>query len=250
VIDPDVLVRRRDSLAEMVRPASDPGRRLQGSDESSTDCAAGAADTGGSAPNISIIEGDALDLIQTFADSIDLLVTDPPYAFGGSGGEHALSATVAIVLREAARKMAPGSWAVVFAASSWRSTAYMIEAVRGILEPVRVGTWVKPESRTKVATAGWKWASVNAIALRKGKARDTAACDLLDHICAAPIKNGRRAELPPQVADWAVEPFAIPGGVFLDPFAGSGALPEAAVRAGMRAYGFERSVDPRLRLAA
>jgi DNA modification methylase len=144
--------------------------------------------------------------------------------------------------------MAPGSWAVIFAASSWRSTAYMVEAVRGILEPVRIGTWTKPESKTKVSTSGWKWASVNAIALRKGKARETAASDLLDHICAAPIRNGRRAELPPVVADWAVAPFAVPGGVALDPFAGSGALPMAAERAGMRAHGFEKNPDPRLKL--
>lgn len=198
---------------------------------------------------MSLIEGDALDLVLSFGEPIDLLVTDPPYAFGGSGGEHALSATVAIVLREAARKMAPGSWAVIFAASSWRSTAYMVEAVRGVLDPVRIGTWVKPESRTKVATPGWRWASVNAIALRKGKARDTAASMLLDHVCAAPVHNGRRAELPPEVASWAVDPFAVPSGIFLDPFAGSGALPLAAERAGMRAYGFERAPEPALRLA-
>jgi DNA modification methylase len=194
--------------------------------------------------------GDALELVQDFGEPIDLLITDPPYAFGGSGGEHALSATVAVVLREAARKMVPGSWAVIFAASSWRSTAYMVEAVRGVLEPVRIGTWTKPESRTKVTTNGWRWASVNAIALRKGKSRDLDASNLLDHICAAPIRNGRRAELPPEVASWAVEPFAVPGGVMLDPFAGSGALPRAAERAGMRAFGFERDPDLRLRLAA
>jgi hypothetical protein len=191
---------------------------------------------------VSIIEGDALELVQGFGRPIDLLVTDPPYAFGGSGGEHALSATVAVVLREAATRLARGSWAVVFAASSWRSTAYMVEALRGVVEPVRIGTWVKPEARTKVATPGWEWASVNVIAFRKGKSRDLGECTRLDHIEAAPVRNGRRAELPQEVARWAVEPFAVPGGVFLDPFAGSGALPEAAAAAGMEAFGFEKAV--------
>lgn len=191
---------------------------------------------------MNLIEGDALDLIAGFDKQIDLMVTDPPYAFGGSGGEHALSATVAVVLREAALKMRTGSWAVVFAASSWRSTAYMVEAVRGVLEPVRTGTWIKPESRTKVQTAGWRWASVNAIAFRKGRTRDDIGdCVLLDHICAAPVMHKRRAQLPPEVADWAVAPFVIPGGVFLDPFAGSGALPDAAARLGMDSYGFEKN---------
>lgn len=117
----------------------------------------------------------------------------------------------------------------------------MVEAMRGVLDPVRIGTWVKPESRTKVTTVGWRWASVNAIAFRKGRTRDDlSASELLDHITAEPVKNGRRAELPPEVATWAVSPFAIPGGVFLDPFAGSGAIPAAADELGMNAHGFER----------
>src|SRR4051812_15850840 len=78
-------------------------------------------------PIATTIAGDALDLIQSFnpAMPLDLLVTDPPYAFGGSGDEHALSATVAVVLREAAQRLRRGSWAVIFSAASWRSTAYM-----------------------------------------------------------------------------------------------------------------------------
>ena len=53
--------------------------------------------------------------------------------------------------------------------------------------------------------------------------------------------NGRRAELPPDVARWAVTPFAVPGGTMLDPFAGSTVLCEAADNAGMRAVGFDLS---------
>lgn len=41
----------------------------------------------------------------------------------------------------------------------------------------------------------------------------------------------------------AVSPFAVSGGVFLDPFSGSGALPVAAARLGMDAYGIERNRD-------
>lgn len=78
-----------------------------------------------SAPEI--IYGDALDLVLGFDREIDLLVSDPPYAFGGAGAEHELSATVAVVLREAAVRLRRGSWAVIFAASSWRSTAYMVD---------------------------------------------------------------------------------------------------------------------------
>lgn len=185
--------------------------------------------------------GDSLELILAETAKPDLIVTDPPYAFGGSGGEHALSATVAVVLREAAERLARGRWMLVMCASSWRSTAYMVEAVRGVVEPVRVATWCKPAARTKVETTGWKWASVHVVAFRKGKAIDDCLATDLDHITALPVINGRRAELPPEVAMWMVRPFSLEGGVMLDPFAGSGALLRAAEQCGMTAIGYERN---------
>lgn len=186
-----------------------------------------------------LIKGDSLDLIRAERGPIDLIVTDPPYAFGGDGDEHAISATVAVVLRESARRLAKGRWMVVFCASSWRSTSYMVEAVRGVVQPVRIGHWLKPASRTKTRTPGWQWASVHAIAFRKGKASGDPG-EMLDHITAPVVTRGRRAELPPSVADWAVKSFAVPGGRFVDPFAGSGALVLAAERCGMMAIGYEQ----------
>lgn len=137
-------------------------------------------------------QGDALDLISAMTERPDLIVTDPPYAFGGSGDEHAISATVAVVLREAAARLARGRWMLVMCAASWRSTAYMVEAVRGVVEPVRIATWCKPQARTKTRTAGWLWSSVNVIAFRKGRAEETAPAEILDHITAPP-RNGRAA---------------------------------------------------------
>lgn len=188
-----------------------------------------------------LTKGDSLDLILAETVTPDLVVTDPPYAFGGSGSEHAISATVAVVLREAAQRLAKGRWMLVMCASSWRSTAYMVEAVRGLVEPVRIATWCKPAARTKVETTGWKWASVNVIAFRKDKALDDYAASDLDHITAPPVINGRRAELPPEVALWMVKPFAVAGGVLLDPFAGSGAILKAGETCGMTAIGYEKN---------
>lgn len=191
-----------------------------------------------------IRRGHALDLIEDIEKkSLDLLATDPPYAFGGSGGEHALSATVATVLREGAYRLKPGGWAVVFCASSWRSTYYMVEAVRGLLEPVRIGTWAKPVVQTKVRTPGWAWATVNVLVMRRPggdrglyKAPDEAVPDF---IVEPVVRKGRRAQLPESVARWAVQPYTLPGGAMLDPFAGSGVLVQAAAEAGMIATGFE-----------
>lgn len=186
-----------------------------------------------------ILRGHALDLIEQLTDAPDLIATDPPYAFGGTGAEHAISATVATVLRESARRLKKGRWMLVMCAASWRSTAYMVESVRGIVEPVRIGTWCKPAARTKVQTTGWAWASVNVIAFKKGKAIDLESEPILDHITAPPIIRGRRAELPPEVARWMVAPYAVPSGLMFDPFAGSGALLHAAETAGMRTLGYD-----------
>ena len=187
-----------------------------------------------------ILQGDSLDLIMAQTEAPDLIVTDPPYAFGGAGDEHELSATVAVVLREAAIRLRKGKWMLVMCASSWRSTSYMVDALRGVVNPVRIATWCKPAARTKAQTVGWKWASVNIVAFRKGKAENLPSCSDLDHITAAPVVNGRRAELPQEVAEWMVRPFAQAGELLLDPFAGSGAILRAAETYGMRAIGYER----------
>ncbi len=78
-------------------------------------------------------------------------------------------------------------------------------------------------------TPGWEWASVSAVAMRKGpkNRNELTPAKILDHIESDIVFRGRRAELPEAVASWAVAPFAIKAGVFLDPFAGSGAIPIA-----------------------
>ena len=191
-----------------------------------------------------IHHGYALDMLDLLTEPIDLLVTDPPYAMGGEGAEHALSATVATTLRELGHRVRKGGWAIVYAASSWRSTYYMVESLRGVLEPVRIGTWCKPVSRSKVRTPGWAWASVNVIAFKRPGRGDTLGqpSPALDFIVCPPVTVGRRAQLPGEVADWSVEPFSTFGGLAVDPFAGSGALLESACTFGMRAVGFD--ADP------
>lgn len=185
-----------------------------------------------------IRRGHSTDLIELLEQAPDLIVTDPPYAFGGEQQETELSAAVAVVLRESAKKLKRNSFMIVLTASSWRSINYMVEAVRGIAHPVRLGTWVKPNSRSKVTTSGWKWGSVTAILFKKGKPKaDTS--ESLDWIESPIVLNGRSMQLPEAVAEWAVKPFAIPGGLLLDPFAGSGALLRAGEKFGMNALGFE-----------
>jgi DNA modification methylase len=191
----------------------------------------------------SLIEGDALQILSSsyWPRQFDLVVTDPPYALTARDRAHELTASVAVVLRESARLLKPNAWMLVMCAASWRSTTYMVEALRGVLTPVRIGTWCKPAARTRTRTAGWAWASVNVIVFRSGAsaAADAKPSAAPDHITAPPLTNGRRAQLPPAVADWLVKPYAVADGVLLDPFAGSGEILRAAERAGMDAVGIE-----------
>lgn len=189
---------------------------------------------------MTLIRGHATDLI-TDVGKLDLVVTDPPYAFTGSGPEHEMTATVAVVLRECAQRLTRGSWMIVFCASSWRSVNYTVEAVRGVLDPIRIGVWVKPNPRSRVVIPGWKWGTVAVVAFRKGpkNREELKPREIKDYIEAPALIEGRRAQLPEIVCDWAVEPFAIPGGQFLDPFAGSGSLVRSAIKFGMEARGFE-----------
>jgi len=194
-----------------------------------------------------IRQGHATDLLTGWmGEPPSLIATDPPYALGGEGAEHAISATVAVALREAARLLLPGGWMVVFAASSWRSVYYMVEATRGLLTPKRVATWAKPAASTKARTAGWAWASVLVLALQRpgDKVPDRPPTNTPDHILCPPERHGRRAQLPYEVAAWAVAPYAVPGAVMLDPFAGSGMLCQAAEAAGMTAVGLELAPAP------
>lgn len=195
-----------------------------------------------------VIQGHAVDAVRHLRDAnerFDLLATDPPYAFGGDGKEHELTAVVGIALREAAQLVRTGGWVLVMCAASHRSEQYMRDALRGIAQPVRRGTWVKPQSRTKVKTAGWQWASVSVLAFRRGKSSLSSPAEVLDWIEHPPQAKARRAAIPTAVADWMVAPFVTDGGAMLDCFSGSGALPLAAERAGMVATGID--IEPQQR---
>jgi hypothetical protein len=196
------------------------------------------------ATNIDIRHGDALDLLLEENGKFALIATDPPYTMGGTGDEHRVTATVAVVLRECAQRVMPGGHLIVMCASSWRSISYMVESVRNVIDPVRVGTWCKPQSKTKVKTAGWSWASASVIVFRKGSAITNARCATLDHVLCEPTQKQRRAQLPADVARWMVEPYVVEGERMLDPFAGSGAIVQAATELGMRAHGYEKNPLP------
>lgn len=83
-------------------------------------------------------------------------------------------------------------------------------------------------------------AHCNELALGRGYSHKTPDY-LVAYLCQEchDFVDGRRAELPAAVARWMVRPYAVHGGLCLDPFAGSGKILQAAEEIGMRAIGYE-----------
>lgn len=180
-----------------------------------------------------IHHGNAAELVSAVGP-FDLVVTDPPYAMGGVDGEWRLTAEVAIALRDAAKVIRKADGAmVVLAASSGRSIEFMSSAVGLPLK--RVLTWHRPDARS-AARSGWRFDTVLALVFGKVPPEGGASSFMS---AASPKPSGHKAEIPDEVADWLLAPFAGPR-ITLDPFCGSGSLLAAAQRQGHRTIGIDR----------
>lgn len=180
-----------------------------------------------------VIHGNAAELVNRWLPPFDLVVTDPPYAMGGVDGEWRLTAEVAIALRDAAKivKRRDGAM-VVLAASSGRSVEFMSSAVGLPLK--RILTWHRPDART-AARSGWRFDTVLALVFGKVPPEGGSSSFISS---SSPKPSGHKAEIPDDVADWLLAPFAAPR-ITLDPFCGSGALLAAAQRRGHAVIGLD-----------
>lgn len=218
-----------------------------------------------------IRHGDSLRLLGELPDGIvDAVICDPPYSSGGAMRGDRMASTSAkyvgsnvaveredfegdtrdqrgflawasLWLAEAFRASKPG--AVVAAFIDWRMLPTLTDAIQAGGWVWRgVAVWNKTEGvrpmlgRFRAQAEYVVWGS-------RGPLADRPDVGVLPGVLTCSRPQGERehiAQKPLEVMQWLVR-FASPGGLVLDPFAGSGTTGVACLREGRRFLGFEVS---------
>jgi site-specific DNA-methyltransferase (adenine-specific) len=215
--------------------------------------------------------GDCLEIMATLdANSIDAIVTDPPYSSGGMfRGDRTQPVDVKYVqngaqscrkpfsgdtmdqrslyafslqwMTHARRLCKPGGVLVVF--TDWRQLPLFSDALQGAGWIWRnIGTWWKPGTRMQKGRFSSSaeyilYGSSGVPALGKHSRQNVFSHQSLrgkdkHHIC----------QKPTEVMQWVLG-VTPPGGTVLDPFMGSGSTGKAAILEGFRFIGIEREAE-------
>jgi site-specific DNA-methyltransferase (adenine-specific) len=199
-------------------------------------------------PNITIYHGDALDILRSLpSESIDTIITDPPYGTealaGGYGFSHqrilndkdlsALESTLPEILRV----LKPDAWVAIFCAAKQRQKVDALLIASG-LEPFGEIIWDK-----RNLGLGWsiRYAHETVLIYRKGT--PPRPPKPIPSVLRHPIVRGKGRVHPHQKPVALLEDLARwccpESGTVLDPFIGSGTTLEAAQRLGLEAIGIE-----------
>lgn len=217
--------------------------------------------------------GDSLHLLRALpSESVDAIITDPPYSSGGMTRGDRLAQPSAKYLDEASVGKFPEfygdnrdqrgflAWCSLWLADAWRVTR-----PSGVLA-MFVDWRMLPTVTDAVQAGGWVWRGIvpwHKPAARPQTGRFTQACEFvvwgskgplpLDRdvpclpglVTGMPVPTKEREHLtekPLQVMREIVR-IAAPGGLVLDPFAGSATTGAAALLEGRQFLGFELSEE-------
>lgn len=208
---------------------------------------------------ITLRQGDARELLRAIpSGSVNLIVTDPPYAFERGSGSGRFSEWFAEIsdaewpamFRELARVLASPGHCYVFADNRIRNVfdAAAREAGLGLGTPL---IWDKQSPGLAGIGAAWRPQYELVLWFSKGGALPVASSsgNVLRHARV----RGYPTEKPVAVLEQIIRRASAPGALVLDPFCGSGSVGRAARRLGRRALLIDvdtTTAERRLRVTA
>lgn len=182
---------------------------------------------------ITIYHGDCREILPTL-ESVEVVITDPPYSVGRAEGEFAATGNIAVSLHLASL-LAPTM--IVFGTSSGRGIEFLRSAIRE-LPHCRVLAWHRSYVNSPAA-GPWRWDLVLLHVFGRGAFGRPAVSSLIqtDGTQALAKEVGHKAPVPIMVMQHLYAPFS--PGLLLDPFMGSGSALLAARALGGQAIGIE-----------
>lgn len=203
---------------------------------------------------ITLYLGDCREVLPTLEPgSVDLVLTDPPYAdqtHDGArtgDGDEKLVTFAAIPfsdLREILGLCGTACRKWLVATMDWRHTSRFEAETPDNLRFVRFGVWVKPNGAPQFTgdRPGTGWEAVGILHGIEGKLSWNGGGHHAVWICDK--QNGQHpTQKPLKLVKEMVRQFSNSGDLILDPFAGSGTTLVAAKQMGRRAIGIEQSAD-------
>lgn len=214
---------------------------------------------------VDLYRGDGVEGCEALGEAapgcVDLFLSDPPYgmAWTGREGDKAIRAdgsrqgmrVVRSVLEALSRALSPD--AHLYAFCHWESYPDFGDVLSAHCRPKNALVWEKGTSGMGCTRTQWAPSYELIIYAQRGAGRDLAWPEKrLPAVLSAlrddrfkPVPSARRihpTEKPVGLLQHLITVSCPPGGLVVDPFAGSASTLEAAMRSGRRAVGFE--VDP------
>jgi site-specific DNA-methyltransferase (adenine-specific) len=221
-----------------------------------------------------VVQGECLAMLRSMADdSVDAVITDPPYSSGGFtrddksrapgekyqqtgleakyptfGGDNrdqrSYLAWCAIWMTECVRVLKPGGYFMAF--TDWRQLPVMTDAVQaGGVVWRGVVAWDKGRGARAPHKEYFKHQCEYVVWGTKGAAVMLKHDGPFDGCISVPVRQADKFHMtgkPVELMRALVRP-VVPGGLVLDPFAGSGSTGVAALLEGRRFLGIEREAD-------
>ena len=208
---------------------------------------------------ITIYHGDARDVLPLLeAQSVDLVLTDPPYGLSGRHDEVAITVdghapfmrqygewdnewNPAMLLEESQRLLRVGGSLIAFLAHEWVPLYLQTP-----LEEKKFGVWVKTNPAPRVrpgyqhATEFWTWQVKRGAAPTWNGSFTQSNVIITPNALSCEGKLYHPTQKPLRLIAGFVERHSNPGDLILDPFVGSGTTLRAAKDSGRRAIGVER----------